>query len=591
MPLQDAFSKEPSKQRTSKRRKTSPASTSESSKQPSRDDLTSMMDRASKSAPLPQILFWRNGTQSYIVSVTYQTRDLDEEPQWELSKEDEEETVILWSIVTDDQDLVLTLIEKKTGASSGEKPPGHSPGEITETNPPPPMRSIPELSSVQVIGSLFADRYQITAELGYGGMGRVYCATNLKSSKQVALKVLHPYLLADSQSRRRFIREGRASIELKHPNIVSVVDLGVAGSGLLFMEMEYLPGGSLASILLKDGPLSLPRFINAFTQVCSALNYAHKQGIIHRDIKPSNIMLTETGTSTETAKLVDFGIIKLISESEDAAQLTRTGDVMGSPSYMSPEQCQGFHLDLRADIYALGCVMYEAITGVRAFQADHALRIMHKQVYEMPPEFSKVRPELSIPGWLESIIFKCLKKEPEKRYVSADLLKMNLLESRHADEEEEMAESFSVLPWESLGGSPPAAPAASGESSSRKSKETAEMKKEEVGSISDKNSQSPAVFKSFEFSVVSLLRKGGMIGESDIIAARDFQRTHGGDLGRILVHMGKIDNKMLLSTVKSQRMIELGQLKIEQAILALHYCQRMRVDFEDAMEDLQHAGG
>lgn len=586
MPLQDAFSKEPSKQRTGKRRK-APVSASESSKQPSRDDLTAMMDRASKSSPLPQILFWRNGSQSFIVSVTYQTRELDEEPQWELSREDEEETLILWSIVTDDQDLVLTLIEKKTGASS-DKPPGQNPGEITETNPPPPIRPIPELSSVQVIGSLFADRYQITAELGYGGMGRVYCATNLKSSKQVALKVLHPYLLADSQSRRRFIREGRASIELKHPNIVSVNDLGVAGSGLLFMEMEYLPGGSLASILLKDGPLSLPRFINAFTQVCSALNYAHKQGIIHRDIKPSNIMLTETGTSTETAKLVDFGIIKLISESEDAAQLTRTGDVMGSPSYMSPEQCQGFRLDLRADIYALGCVMYEAITGVRAFQADHALRIMHKQVYEMPPEFSKVRPELSIPGWLESIIFKCLKKEPEKRYVSADLLKMNLLESRHADEEEEMAESFSVLPWESLGSS--AAPAAES-SSSRKEKAAAEQRTDDSVVTPEKNSQSPAVFKSFEFSVVSLLRKGGMIGESDIIAARDFQRTHGGDLGRILVHMGKIDNKMLLSTVKSQRMIELGQLKIEQAILALHYCQRMRVDFEDAMEDLQHAGG
>lgn len=586
MPLQDAFSKEPSKQRTSKRRKAQPASASESSKQPSREDLTAMMDRASKSSPLPQILFWRNGSQSYIVSVTYQTRELDEEPQWELSKEDEDETLILWSIVTDDQDLVLTLIEKKTGAASAQ-PPGHQPGEITETNPPPPMRTLPELSSVQVIGSLFADRYQITAELGYGGMGRVYCATNLKSSKQVALKVLHPYLLADSQSRRRFIREGRASIELKHPNIVSVNDLGVAGSGLLFMEMEYLPGGSLASILLKDGPLSLPRFINAFTQVSSALNYAHKQGIIHRDIKPSNIMLTETGTSTETAKLVDFGIIKLISESEDAAQLTRTGDVMGSPSYMSPEQCQGFHLDLRADIYALGCVMYEAITGVRAFQADHALRIMHKQVYEMPPEFSKVRPELSIPGWLESIIFKCLKKEPEKRYVSADLLKMNLLESRHADEEEEMAESFSVLPWESLGSSAPA----SESTASRKEKALAEQRTDEGTATSDNASKSPAVFKSFEFSVVSLLRKGGMIGESDIIAARDFQRTHGGDLGRILVHMGKIDNKMLLSTVKSQRMIELGTLKIEQAILALHYCQRMRVDFEDAMEDLQRAGG
>lgn len=448
-----------------------------------------------------------------------------------------------------------------------------------------------ELSSLLKPGAIFADRYEVEKQLGYGGMGAVYSAQDQKIGKRVALKILHPTMLSDAGARRRFIREGRNSLGLKHPHIVHVNDFGLSRDGLLYMEMEYLHGESLADILMKTGPLTLARFVNAFAQILSALVYAHDQGFVHRDIKPSNIMLIPTKRGAESIKLVDFGVAKFVSDMGGTQELTALGEFIGSPCYMSPEQCEGNDVDARSDLYSLACVMYEAISGVRAFRGGSALRIMHKQVKEMPPALSKVRPDLNFPMWLEDLIFKGLAKKPRDRYDTANRMKHDLLDGRFKTQN--TAEHFEVLPWESLQ-RPVYDETASGTFDALVSGSNWEalpvgvttMKGQQASTLAVGTISNPSVFKSFNWAVLKLLSFGGMIKEEDILMAREFQQHNGGDLGKILVLLGKLDNKTLMSAVQAQRLIELNQLKMDRAVTILHYCQRMRIGLEDAMREL-----
>lgn len=437
-------------------------------------------------------------------------------------------------------------------------------------------------ASVLKLGSRFADRYIIEALLGIGGMGCVYRIFDTETNSTKALKVLQNSLLSDVAVRRRFVREGRASLMLNHPHIVQVHEFSATPDGLPYMVMEYLQGESLADILMKSGTLTLARFITTFAQVLSALSHAHELGIVHRDIKPSNIMFSPTSRGRENVKLVDFGVAKLIDDSGGTQELTVLGEFIGSPCYMSPEQCEGNEIDIRSDLYSLGCVMYEAITGVRAFRAGNSLRIMHMQVHEMPPPFSKVVPEATIPKWLEQLIFRTLAKNPADRYANAYKLKIDLLDGRFRGADEGTATNFSVLPWESLRAQP-FDETSSGSFEIPKDKPTAPAIEKvspaatlAVGTISN-----PQVFKSFNWNVLKLLNLSGILTEEDLKNARHFQQLNGGDLGRILILLGRIDNNTLIAAKTAQHLIQLGELKQDKAIALVRKCQKTGKSFEE----------
>lgn len=439
-----------------------------------------------------------------------------------------------------------------------------------------------EQASVLKLGSIFADHYLVEELVGIGGMGCVYRVTETESGQTLALKVLQSSMLSDVAVRRRFVREGRASLMLKHPHIVQVHEFSATPDGLPYMIMEYLRGESLADILMKSGTLTLARFITAFAQVLSALSHAHELGIVHRDIKPSNIMFSPTSRGRENIKLVDFGVAKLISDAGGTQELTVLGEFIGSPCYMSPEQCEGNDVDIRSDLYSLGCVMYEAITGVRAFRAGNSLRIMHMQVHEPPAPFSKIVPDASIPKWLEQLIFKTLEKNPANRYENAYKLKIDLLDGRFRGDDEDTAANFSVLPWESLRGQP-FDETSSGSFEIPKEKQPAPIgeKLSPAASIAVGTISNPQVFKSFNWNVLKLLNLSGILNEEDLKNARQFQQLNGGDLGRILILLGRIDNNTLIAAKTAQHLIQLGELKQDKAIALVKLCQKTGKTFEE----------
>ncbi|MBX9689095.1 MAG: protein kinase [Candidatus Obscuribacterales bacterium] len=264
-------------------------------------------------------------------------------------------------------------------------------------------------------GDIFAERYEILGTLGDGGMGKVYKARHNLMKRIVAIKMLLPHLVSSAAALKRFQQEAQAASALNHPNIPTVYDFGISDKGIPFLVMDYLEGKSLATILQESGSLSQERTVPIFIQACSALAHAHSKGVIHRDLKPANIMLIEYEGHTDVLKIVDFGIAKLL-QPDGAEQLTHTGEVFGSPLYMSPEQCRGKELDQRSDIYSLGCVLYRAVTGRPVFGGRDAMECMYKQVNDLPGSFSDICPELGLSEKLESAVFKAIAKQPEDRF-------------------------------------------------------------------------------------------------------------------------------------------------------------------------------
>jgi serine/threonine protein kinase len=271
-------------------------------------------------------------------------------------------------------------------------------------------------------GTIFAGNYEILSQLGHGGMGIVYKARQVDNDRIVGLKVLHPHLVTDSLSRARFEQEAEKS-ELTHRNLIEIFQFGFSSAGQPFLAMEFLDGSSLNDIL-AIGPLSLGSFTNIFTQVCEGLFHAHNAGVIHRDIKPSNIMVSRLDNENTIVKIVDFGIAKSNIASE--SRLTPTGEVLGSPLYMSPEQCAGGAPDPRSDIYSLGCVMYEAITGTAPFNHSNPIKLILMQISERPPAFIEANPDATFSHEQERIVMKALEKDPSRRYQTAEELGRDL---------------------------------------------------------------------------------------------------------------------------------------------------------------------
>lgn len=271
-----------------------------------------------------------------------------------------------------------------------------------------------------LVGLTLSDRYEVIEILGKGGMGVVYKGRRTQINKFVAIKVLKTSLIEDEVSLKRFEQEAIASANLDDPHLISVYDFGYGPSGEPYLVMDFLEGKSLEDIIERQGPVSLERFLHIFSQACQALSYIHNRGIIHRDLKPSNIMLVRTQSSDEFVKLVDFGIAKVIGDDQKLMQkLTATGQSFGSPLYMSPEQCMGKEVDVRSDIYSLGCVMFEALTGRTPIAGENALQTVFMHINSPPLLLNQVGPGLTHPPHVQDLIMRCLEKDPDKRFQSA----------------------------------------------------------------------------------------------------------------------------------------------------------------------------
>ena len=280
-------------------------------------------------------------------------------------------------------------------------------------------------------GLILADKYIIEDLIGEGAMGRVYIAKQLTLGKPFAAKILAPHLLNDDQSHARFANEAHNAASLNHPNCVSVVDYGRTPDGITYIVMEYIKGLTLEQIIAEQFPLPRERIVDLVLQILAALAEAHGLGILHRDLKPENILVQQLRTHGELAKVLDFGIAKLMEEqSSSDAGLTSQGMVCGTPEYMSPEQARGHKLDARSDLYAVGVILYQALTGRPPFESASAVEILHKHLHEDPiPPSELLGAE---PDPLEAVCLRAMAKDPNNRYANAAEFREELIAATSA---------------------------------------------------------------------------------------------------------------------------------------------------------------
>ena len=264
------------------------------------------------------------------------------------------------------------------------------------------------------IGTVLQERYRILQRLAAGGMGVVYRGERLELGRAVAIKFLHPWMAADPSFQRRFQIEAQAMSRLSHPCCVSVIDFGVEGDAP-FMVMDFVTGRPLRSLVHEGGPLPVKRALSLVRQVLAGLAHAHAQGIVHRDIKPDNILLTEAVGLGEQVRILDFGLAKL----RDTVTGLTMGLAVGTPSYMAPEQIRGGEIDARTDLYSVGVLLFELLTGTKPFHGDKAAEVMRKHQEATPPTLGHAVPGGSFSQALEDVVRKALAKQPRDRFQSA----------------------------------------------------------------------------------------------------------------------------------------------------------------------------
>jgi serine/threonine protein kinase len=299
---------------------------------------------------------------------------------------------------------------------------------LTSFNPDMIPDSEPlDSSNDSFIGTIFVNKYQVTELLGRGGMGAVYKAVHTVTGKAMAIKMMHAHLVTDFHIFRRFQQEATAASRLNHPNAINIHDLGMSEDGRPYLIMDYLEGKALSALIKRDGGFPVDVCLHIFSQACAALAEAHSHGVVHRDVKPSNIMILRTSNDAYFVKVVDFGIAKVFpQEGDPTVKDTTTGELFGSPPYMSPEQCLGKKLDARSDIYSMGCLMYEALTGEPPLVGSNALGTMYRQINEMPKPLSEIDGDVRLTQRLDEIILKSMQKNPDQRYQSISELKKDI---------------------------------------------------------------------------------------------------------------------------------------------------------------------
>ena len=294
-----------------------------------------------------------------------------------------------------------------------------------------------------LIGRELDGRYTIVEKLGQGGMGSVYRGTQHSVGRDVAIKVVTPSLVSDAIVVKRFLREAKLASRLSHPNAVAVLDFGQTDDGLFFLVMELVEGRTLDAVIARDGPLAAQRLVRIATQICEALDGAHRINIVHRDLKPANVMLLQTGR--DLVKVLDFGLAKSLTHDAGATTMTNAGAVLGTPAFLAPELVTGGTVDGRADLYSLGCTLYYCASGALPFVSSsiHELIAMHAS--------EPVKPLTNVPRGLANVIARLLEKEPERRYQTADEVRDALESALDGDEQSAeptlVAGAATVLGW------------------------------------------------------------------------------------------------------------------------------------------------
>jgi serine/threonine protein kinase len=533
MPLHDSF----------KQKKTT--NIVKMSAMPTPEDLNFAMTRVINEKCEPQAFAWSMDNQTRVL---YIIRSLDG-ANWVLRSGEEFDAPVVWRYATTDSQMIYTLIA--TESQSTPATPAVIPEELRPRENPPEAKATlvgdKDIQSETMTGSLFADRYEIVERVGIGGTGTVYKAKQQFIDRFVALKLLHRNLLQDETSKKRFEHEAKAASALSHPNLIVIYDFGFSMTGRPFIAMEYVEGSSLHDLLANKGPLEPQTFFHIFGQTCQAISHAHSRNVMHRDLKPSNIVLTHT-EGGETVKVVDFGMAKMWKLQEQDQGLTQSGQVMGSPYYMSPEQCRGEDLDLRTDVYSLGCVMYEAIAGFVPFSGKDIIQTLYMHVNDMPRRFSQANPKIQIPEELERIVFKALQKDIDRRYQTVDALWSDLERfanrSRH-QQSEGVARAVDQI------------------------RHVTKMPEHQIG-----------------YSASDLLVEAGIISPEDMSSANAIKGQLGGDAAAILVANGMIEHNVFDAANRCKSLIREGHLSSAHATILIKYCQRSKVDFERAVTDL-----
>ncbi|HEY9773330.1 MAG TPA: serine/threonine-protein kinase [Planktothrix sp.] len=523
---------------------------------PTPEELMYSLSSAVKAPRRPVFLAWQVNQEVRVLSIVCGLEPGSDDATWVLRSGEEIDAPIIWKYLTKDYLCIHTMLAEEFRAN--DKPasipeflrpkpadqrhvqtsdvPVYEAGEQLQPQNPGEMHEEEETG----VGSVFSDRYEIVAEIGKGAMGVVYKARQRVIERFVAIKVLHPHLASKELHKKRFEQEARAASALSHPNVIVIHDFGSTKSGRPFIVMDLVDGATLSDVLQQHKSLALDKFLDIFIQCCSGIGHAHRKGVVHRDMKPSNIRLAQGDRGALVVKILDFGIAKILEREQDSVDkqgLTLTGDVIGSPLYMSPEQCRADAVDSRTDIYSLGCMMYQSITGRLAFLGKDAMDTMYKHVYESARPFAEVRPDLNFPPELERIVFKTLEIEREKRYATMEDLEADLVALQRSG-----AQVTAKKPAQS--------------------------------------------HNSIEISSTGLLRQAGIVSQEDLDNVSHLAAEVGGDTGAMLLATGKLEKWTLDAANKCKSLIEKGALEIPRAIILLNYCSRARAGFDEAVRDL-----
>ena len=282
-----------------------------------------------------------------------------------------------------------------------------------------PIGKVAQSPDDPLIGRTLQGGYLILELVGIGGMGRVYRAEQTNLGRTVAVKIIHPHLVGEENAAARFITEARAASRLNHPNSVGIIDFGKSSDGQLYLVMEFLRGRDLARVTYEDGALPFRRIVDVLRQTLAALAEAHSENIIHRDLKPENIILEPVRSGGDFVKVVDFGLAKM-RVAEQQPNITSPGIVCGTPEYMSPEQARGDPLDARSDLYGVGVILFQLLTGRLPFEAESPTQVVLAHLTQPPPDPRQVAPERQIPKPLVDLVLKALAKETKDRFQDAD---------------------------------------------------------------------------------------------------------------------------------------------------------------------------